>query len=594
MLAAREIPPQSEMRLVLWGSLILAALGALCALRILLISPSVRRIHIFFHLFGVYDLPGSLLCAAILLLSVFVRPRGSPPLGLLDGLDRGRYFLAAILAGLLAVGTLTVYHNYPLCVDEFAQLFQARIFARGRVSTMYPVEIAGRLLPVPYSPFFIVSRQTGEVVSGYWPGLSLLQAPFVLLGAPWLLNPLLTAGTLLLIRHLAAQLYPNTAAPAWAMLFALASPAFIVNGLSYYGMPAQLFFNLLFTVLILKRTPAALVAAGVCGSLALVQTVPVPHVLYAIPWILWAVLRRGGWRSFLYLGAGYLPLSLLLGLGWAVFRVDVATQGAFGARTVYERPGRWLSILDLSVFIHTVYYRLLAFLKLAAWAVPGLVVLSIVGARHAWADRRVRTLAASALVTFGAYLLLRPLQGHGWGYRYFHGAWGVLPLLAGGFMAARAGGHLGDGYTPLVRLVAASAVLSLVLLNGLRLYEVHAFIDRHLDQLPPLDPNRTQVCFIRGDGYYTTDLVQNDPFLRQNVLFVRSPGVNQEASFMQEHFPQAVPRSDTPKEAVWLLGSPPLFGGLGRGSWRGGKRVPPGADTGRDAHTIRTRGGLTR
>lgn len=564
LLAEEEMTGQVQ--LVLWGSLALAVLGALLALRIRLISPSMFRLDMFFHQFAVHDLLGSLLCAVIVLASAFLCGRGRfqiPPClpRALDCLDCHRHLLAAVLAGLLAVGTLTIYHNYPLCLDEFSQFFQAQIFARGRIATVYPLELLDRLLPYT-SMFFIVSRTTGEVVSSYWPGLSLLMAPFMFLGAPWLLNPLLGAGTLLLIRHLAAKLYPDTDAPAWAMLFALASPTFLAFSISYYGMPAQLFFNLLFTVLVLRMTPRSLVAAGVAGSLALVQTVPVPHAVYAVAWTVWLMARPGGLCLVLWLVMGYLPLSLVLGLGWAVLRLELVTQGAAGAKTMYENLADWLSVVSFSTFAHLVYYRLLAFLKLSSWSVPGLVFLSFVGARRSWSDRRVRVVLACALVTFGAYLLFRPTQGHGWGYRYFHGAWGTLPLLACGAVAAPLAGagwrsaHSRE-FAPLARLAMTLTLLSLVFLNGLRLYQVHAFIDRHLGQLPPLDSRQTQVCFIRpGDGYYSIDMIQNDPFLRENIIFLKSPGPKVETAFMEKHFPGAVPKGEAVDTRVWLIKRP--------------------------------------
>src|SRR5258708_28116678 len=33
-------------------------------------------------------------------------------------------------------------------------------------------------------------------------------------------------------------------------------------------------------------------------------------------------------------------------------------------------------------------------------------------------------------LTFCAYFFVSLDQGHGWGYRYFHGAFGVIPILA--------------------------------------------------------------------------------------------------------------------------------------------------------------------
>jgi len=307
----------ADVRIILFASLILAVLGVVGALRILDQLPSVYEMHIFFHQFVVHDLSGSVLCGLLLIFAMLPFRWSLLPVRILDIIDRYRWAVAAVLTGLLAIGTLTIYRNYPLCVDEFAQFFQAKIFAAGRIWTEYPPVLLDRLLPFT-NGFFAVSRQTGYVISDYWPGYSLLQTPFVLIGAPWLLNPLLGAGALLLIRHIAAELYPDTNAPSWAMLFTLASPAFIVNCISYYSMPAQLFLNLLFTALILEVTPRRLIAAGLVGSLALLQKNPVPHIFYALPWIVWIAARRGGWRSLIWLVIGYLPLSLLIGFGWVV------------------------------------------------------------------------------------------------------------------------------------------------------------------------------------------------------------------------------------------------------------------------------------
>ncbi|MHC4425850.1 MAG: hypothetical protein ACYSYV_07125 [Planctomycetota bacterium] len=540
----------TDVRIILCASLVLAVMGVVAALRILEWSSSVFQLPIFLHQFVMHDLSGSVLCGFLLILAMLSFRRSLLPARVLDFLDERRWVIAAALAGLLVIGTLTVYHNYPLCQDEFVQLFQAKIFAMGRIWAEYPPALLDRLLPLD---FFTPSRATGQVISGYWPGFSLLETPFVFIGAPWLLNPLLAAGTLLLIRCVAAELHPDTNAPSWAMLFTLASPAFIVNCISYYAMPAQLFLNLLFTTLILEKTPRRLVAAGLVGSFALLQKNPIPHILYAVPWIVWVAARRGGWRSLIWLAIGYLPLSLFLGFGWAALRFRFTAQSAAGGKTFWDELQRLPASAMARDFLRVAYYRSLALVKLAAWAVPGLVVLAGIGARRGWRDARIRVLAFSALLTFFGYLLFWPSQGHGWGYRYFHGAWGTLPLLACGLVAARKAREPEEP-TPLARAAGTLAVLSLLLLNGLRLYQVDAFIDRHLSQLPRLDSDRAQVCFIRPlEGYYSIDLLQNDPFLRQKTVFVKSFGSESEKRFIAEFFPDAVPRSDAPDEAVWHI-----------------------------------------
>src|SRR5207249_2923154 len=147
--------------------------------------------------------------------------------------------------------------------------------------------------------------------------------------------------------------------------------------------------------------------------------------------------------------------------------------------------------------------------ELALWAVPGLLALACIGAVWRRSEPAVRLLTASALLTAVAYVFVPYDQGHGWGYRYFHAAWGALPLLvAGALEHPRA-------VAPLRKTALIGALASLLLGNGLRLGQVRSFIDSQLRQIPSAPaPARLEVVFLRPDrGYYTVDLVQNDPFL---------------------------------------------------------------------------------
>ena len=101
-------------------------------------------------------------------------------------------------------------------------------------------------------------------------------------------------------------------------------------------------------------------------------------------------------------------------------------------------------------------------LKLTVWAVPGLVILAIIGARRGWKDTRIKVLTFSALLTFFGYFLFEATQGHGWGYRHFHGAWGTLPLLACGLVAVKKS----DSSKKFGPLACAAAAHDLRLLGG--------------------------------------------------------------------------------------------------------------------------------
>jgi len=96
--------------------------------------------------------------------------------------------------------------------------------------------------------------------------------------------------------------------------------------------------------------------------------------------------------------------------------------------------------------------RLIALAKLWLWAVPALVLLAIVGFWRSRADMRVKLLAASAILTFIGYIFIPVSQGHGWGFRYFHSAWFILPVLAAGAFAA----HPGQSPTPARRIAGTT------------------------------------------------------------------------------------------------------------------------------------------
>jgi len=155
----------------------------------------------------------------------------------------------------------------------------------------------------------------------------------------------------------------------------------------------------------------------------------------------------------------------------------------------------------------------------------------------------VNALAAALAITFFGYFVVPFDQGHGWGYRYLHSAWFVLPLLA----ALALGAERAD--TELRNAAAWMIVLSLLLANGLRLTQVNAFMARHLGQVPPLaqraDPARAEIVFIDPRaGFYTRDMVHNDPFLRQPRVTMVYDGREKTAALMAQRFPDYTKRAE--------------------------------------------------
>ena len=453
-----------------------------------------------------------------------------------------RPFIAAVTV-VLAASAFLVYRAHPLSMDEYAPLFQARVFARGELAGKVPPLLVPRL--VPPIRWFLEAAPSGEIVSAYWPGFALLLTPFAWLGIPWLLNPLLGALALALLWRLARRLWPGTDAPGWAVLFAAASPAFSVNAISFYSMGAHLAASLCFAALVLE---GRLVLAGAVGSLALALHNPFPHTLFALPFIAWIALRPAPVRNLLRLALGYAPGLLVLVGGWMWYRARLThpleTQGGLLAGlAVVRRYAFTAPSLELLLG------RTMSLAELASWAVPLLLPLAVLGAVRCRENVGARLLALSALATLLGYAFVPYDQGHGWGYRYFHGAWGALPLLAAGALErAQASGSLR-------RLVLGAALCSLVLCTPLRFVQVRTFIDAHLAQLPSVPGGRGQrVIFVDpGRGSYSIDLVQNDPFLESDRWVLISHGEAADRQFMQAFFPRSKRAAAGVVASVWVV-----------------------------------------
>jgi len=278
----------------------------------------VWRFDIFVYLLRAHDLAGSALLIFIAVAAYLPRTR-SAAVGLVETVARHVWLVAGALFIGLCIAMFAVVQNHPLAGDEALVLFQSKAFAAGRLTGQFPRDLFFYLIPGHYQEKWLVaSATTGAVASVYWPGFALLLVPFNLIGAPWACNPLLASLSLVLMARLATRLTGSTEAGGWAIFFALGSPGFTAMALSYFSMTAHLLLNVLFAWLLLERGVRRLTLAGVVGSLALVQSNPVPHILFALPWIAWLARRPDGRRNLLALAAGYAPLTLLLGLGCGV------------------------------------------------------------------------------------------------------------------------------------------------------------------------------------------------------------------------------------------------------------------------------------
>jgi hypothetical protein len=471
--------------------------------------------------------------------------RPAPMVRLAEFLADRAVRVVLLSVALIALGAVVIYHDYPLSMDEYAGVFQSKILASGHTSAVLPSGYLDWLVVRGFNgEFLVTSRETGEIIEAYWPGFALLLAPFQFLRAPWLCNAVLAGLALFFVYWITLEITREKRAAGWSLLFSIASGAFVANAISYYSMQAHLTANLLFAALLMRQNRFRAFGAGLVGSLAITLHNPVPHTLFAIPWLIAMVTNRRQWRLLPPLILGYLP-GLALGLGWLLLRSDIGlrTHDVSGLSGMTQGVFAWPNAALLNV-------RVASLVKMWIWSVPCLFIFAILGCARYRGDTHVRLLATSAVLTFVGYLFVTFDQGHGWGYRYFHSAWGAIPILAACAMTDRS-----DAAWRFHSFAGAAAVLSLVLTVPFQLSQIDGFVSQHLAQLGTPRRPGNNVYFIRpSGGFYVADMVQMDPFLRNQDLYLVSRGTELDAEMVHNNWPSAVKIARGRAFEQWYLG----------------------------------------
>jgi hypothetical protein len=543
----RSVPPYlAERRIVVLGVILTAiALAYLQAANHHYLSTR-RMTPIFRYLLTVDDPKTAWLTLGVCVLAAFWK-NPAPLIKVIDFIGSNVNTILMASIALLGLGAVFIYHNNAFCMDEYAAIFQAKIFAAGRLTAQLPPSVVDWLIPPGFNGAFLVaSRTTGQAMEGYWPGFSLLLAPFEFLDIPWLCNASLAGFAIFLVHRITFEITGDRRAAGWAVLFTVGSGVFAAYAISYYSMQAHLTANLLFVWLLMKPTPYRAFGAGAVGSLALVLHNPFPHMLFAAPWIIAFACSKEQRRSFFALILGYLPLTIFIGAGWLYLR-EFVTSGNSGFNLISNNINTVFSLPDKSI----VGMRVAAMVKMWIWAVPCLFLFAVLGRLRRGDDRHVRLLAQSAVVTFVGYVFFIFDQGHGWGYRYFHSAWGVVPILAACAMTAQP-----ESNGRLAAFAGAAAMLNLMFVVPVQMMQIDGIIARHSAQLPEPQRPGNNVYFVHAPGgFYLADLVQSDPLLRADDLILFSRGPELDAKLRQQNWPMAVLVERSFGVEEWNLGA---------------------------------------
>ncbi len=190
--------------------------------------------------------------------------------------------LATLLAAVLSA---VVFGRVPHVQDSIAQLFQARIFAHGRLWMPSP----------PLREFFEYAHiiNDGRWYAQYPPGHSLLLVPGVWLGAPWIVNPLLGGLSVLGVFVLGREAFGTVVARA-AVVLALLSPFLLLMASEFMSHVGGLFAITWFLVYALRTLRAGAGRdAWIGGAFLLLATLVRPYTALAcaLP-----VFVAGAWR----------------------------------------------------------------------------------------------------------------------------------------------------------------------------------------------------------------------------------------------------------------------------------------------------------
>lgn len=218
-------------------------------------------------------------------------------------LSSGFVFVVSALAAVL------VFERIPHVQDSIAQLFQARIFASGRLWLQSPA----------FADFFDYGHTVND---GRWYSIypflhSLALVPGVLAGVPWLVNPLLGAGFAALAYALGREIHGERTGRAAALL-ACASPWLWAMSGEYMNHAGALVLLTGFLVLGLRalrtgEAGAALGAGLLFGLGACVR--PYTALAFGLPLAACTALRArepGGARRLGLLLAGGVATGALL------------------------------------------------------------------------------------------------------------------------------------------------------------------------------------------------------------------------------------------------------------------------------------------
>ena len=403
------------------------------------------------------------------------------------------------------------------------------IFSRGRLQVDSPAH------PRFFDVWAMVNN--GKFYAWAPPGWPLLLLPGVLLGVPWLVNPVLGALTLLVVYRLGVLVYDRSTS-LLALFFMLFSPFFIFHSASYLAHPSSLLFIALSVFFyargIERHASRDFLLAGLCGSMSFLIR-PFDQVAVFSPlgaYLLLLVLRREVLgRQLLWFGMGQ-AVGVLLTLAYNY--LQTGNSLTMGYHVGYGGPLFDFRLLGRQ-FVAEYFFHLLA------WTFPFLPLLALIYSlwlgktgKRSLTERRWDTLLFLVFLSNVCWYVFVPFHyWAGYGPRYYYGSFFAVALLGARGMVAlisrfapRGADAERVGFAAVA--LAVCLALSLCWLFPVKLVEARRRIEARLVLYEKVEQERLQnvVVFIQSvrEEFAPWNLTRNTSDFRGTVLYVHDLG----------------------------------------------------------------------
>ncbi|WP_420382964.1 hypothetical protein [Novosphingobium sp.] len=428
---------------------------------------------------------------------------------------RSWLMVAAVLAVVTSAGHFLILSDYDLSRDEQLASFDASIFMKGHI--VQPVTGFWRDHSAALNTTYMYPADHRRAwISAYLPLNSVFRALFGLVGLPYLIGPLMTVLGGFALWGCVGRLWPFDHDAKFVALVLYAGSAQIVfAGMTSYAMPDHLALNLCWLWLFLRKTRASDFGALAVGFFATGLHQPLMHPMFVAPFIALLLFERRWTRACLYIVAyGLISAFWLYWPTWMVSLVQESPDavGPPGLEYMERLIGavRNRDPMGLPDMVAN-------FLRFIAWQHLLLVPLLLYGIRQYRQNPMILALAGGLVLIAVFMAIALPDQGHGFGYRYFHGLIGNAILLAiyGWKALDRTGERPGLWRALLMRTTVATVVvlMPIQVVMAHNFYAPAALVSRQIDTI-----NADYVVIGGKDAPFAKDLVLNPPTLLRRPI----------------------------------------------------------------------------